>query len=98
MVAIVDSGTTPNAVGIGNDERVATVSAVPGGSWTRTIMLPCGRLACVATWPLICCATNAASVWMFSPEAASLSVGTNWDCGLGTPRIDCDPAKPEAIG
>src|SRR5712692_5713353 len=55
MVAIVDRGTTPNGVGIGSKERVAAVSAVPGGSWTRTIMVPCGRLAWVATWPLICC-------------------------------------------
>jgi hypothetical protein len=54
MVATVDSGTIPSAVGIGSEERLAAVSAVPGGSWTLTIIVPCGKLAWVATWPLIC--------------------------------------------
>ena len=73
------------------------MSAVPGGSWTRTIMVPCGRLAWVATWPLICCATTAASVWMFNPEAASLSVGTSWYCGYETTRFDLSSAKPDTF-
>ena len=51
MVASVESGTTPAAVGTGSRASDSAVSAVPGGSWTRTLIVPWGRLACVATWP-----------------------------------------------
>src|SRR4029077_13080504 len=91
---MVDRGTIPNAVGIGIADRDAAVSAVPGGNWTRTLIVPCGRVACAATWPLICCATKAANVWMFRPDAASLSVGTSWYCGLEATRFDFSSARP----
>ena len=61
MVTSDPSGTIPEAVGTGKTARAAALSATPGGSWTRTFIVPCGRLTWAATWPFKSCAIRAAS-------------------------------------
>src|SRR5437588_8806730 len=68
IVARVERGTVPIAVGMRRLRRAAGVSAVPGGSWTRTLTGPEGSVAWAATCPLICWATRPANCCAESPD------------------------------
>src|SRR2546423_12056324 len=97
-VARVESGTGPAAVGMRRLNRAAGVSAVPGGSWTRTLTAPEGSTAWAATCPLICCATSPANCCAESPVWPSLSVGTSWYCGLEAVRVRLDSGDSQDPG